>query len=522
MVWRRKRRYRKPRRSRWRGHRRRLYWRRKHHWPHRRRRRYFRPRTAPVRYYPSRRRKRISVRGWEPLGNICPGDAASAEATPYLDLDMLDLDITKADQSSGDQWGQWHGQWGHHFFTLRALLLRAKYYFNYWSSDWEGYDYIAFKGGKIWLPRMPGFSWIFYLDPSIQSNPKDTEAPEKKYTFDKSWVHPGIFLNRPGSRLMISTFQQPYRSFFRRMNVRPPSGWEGVYRIDQALDYLLFHWSWTTCNLTSSFYDFYCQRRRKAGEAREADKCTQRPWFMGEKETWEKYNSAFSHEPAFGIAKKVINSINTLKQDTRAAWVSRKNYLKSDCIDAPATGKVPSNFHNWGPFLPQNVLTDYVSGNSVYFRYKLFFKVSGDSLYRRLPSQPCKDAVIPPAPGSTENPCGEIQTRSILKKRSPATIYDILPGDLDEGGLLTDRAYRRITGSSGPDHPTAMVSVPHRRVPSRKRVRIREPIGVCKRKRARQLIRVLLGGGDQSGGGGPPPNPPPLAEPLDLLLNFPK
>nr|WCS65885.1 ORF1 [Torque teno Leptonychotes weddellii virus 1] len=521
MVWRRKKRYRRPRRSRWRGRRRHQYWRR-HHWPYRRRRRHYRHRTATVRYYPSRRRKRISVRGWEPLGNICPGDSASAEATPYLDLDQLDLPINTTDQTDTTKYGQWHGQWGHHFFTLRSLMLRAKYYFNYWSGDWEGYDYVQFLGGRIWLPRMPGFSWMFYLDPSIQSNPKE-DAPEKKYKYDTSWVHPGIFLNRPGGRLMISTFQQPYRSFFRRLNVKPPPGWEGVYRIDQALDYLLLHWSWTTCNLTSSFYDFYCQRKRQAGQAKQADKCTQRPWFMGEKAQWDAINELQKwSDPPFKMAKDTINNINTLKQDTRAAWVNRKRYLKSDCTDAAAVSTVPSNFHNWGPFLPQNVLTDYVSGNSVYFRYKFWFKVSGDSLYRRLPSQPCKDAVIPPAPGTSENPCGEIQARSILKKRKCPTIYDILPGDLDEGGLPTDRAYRRITGSSGIDQPTAMVSVPHRRDPPRKRVRIREPFGVRKRKRARQLIRLLLGGRGEPGGGGPPPNPPPVTEPLDLLLNFPK
>nr|ASA49049.1 ORF1 [Torque teno Leptonychotes weddellii virus 1] len=522
MVWRRKKRYRKPRRSRWRGRRKHLYWRRRHHWPYRRRRRYHRHRTATVRYYPSRRRKRISVRGWEPLGNICPGDAASAEATPYKDLDEYEIDIENTDQSSSNKYGQWHGQWGHHFFTVRSLLLRAKYYFNYWSSDWEGYDYIQFRGGRIWLPRMPGFSWIFYLDPSIQSNPKESD-PEPKYKYDTSWVHPGILLNRPGSRLMISTFQQPYKSFFRSLLVKPPSGWEGVYRIDQAMDYLLFHWSWSTCNLTSSFYDFYCQRRRQAREndPRKADKCTQRPWFMGEKDQWSQMGK-FITDGYAKMCKDTLNIIRMNKQDTRAVWVNRKKYIKSDCIDTAAKDNAPSNFHNWGPFLPQNVLTDYVSGNSVYFRYKLWFKVSGDSLYRRLPSQPCKDAVIPPAPGTSENPCGKIPTRSILKRRTPPTIYDILPGDLDEGGLLTDRAYRRITGSSGPDQPTAMVTVPHRRVPSRKRVRIREPIGVCKRKRARQLIRHKRGGGEEDGGGGPPPDPPPVTEPLDLLLNFPK
>nr|WCS65765.1 ORF1 [Torque teno Leptonychotes weddellii virus 1] len=508
MAYYRRKRYRKPRRPRWRSYRRKFY-RRRHHGRHHFRRRYPRLRTATVRYYPSRRRKRISVRGWEPLGNICPKDGASAEATPYNDLDVPGYDITKTCPNKA----QWHGQWGHHFFTFRSLLERSKFYFNYWSGDWEGYDYLSFRGGYVWLPRMPGFSWMFYLDPAIQSNPKEPE-PEDKYKADKTWVHPGIFLNRPGARLILSSLQSKGRNFYRKMKIRPPSAWEGNYRMDAAMDYLLFHWAWTTCNVTSPFYDFYCQW--KTGQT--SDMCEQTPWFMCD-QNWDRYKD----KQWAAAAKDIYQNIDRFHQDKRAAWVNRKKYLKSDCANTDYDKNAgPGNTHNWGPFLPQNVLLSYSNGYSLYFRYKLFFKVSGDSLYRRLPSYPCKDTVIPPAPGSKDNPCPEISPRSILKRRTPASIYDILPGDLDEGGLLTDRAYRRITGSSGADEPTAMVTVPHRRDPPRKRVRIREPIGIRKRKRARELIRLLLGGRGEPGGGGPPPNPPPIEEPLDLLLNFPK
>nr|WCZ58217.1 ORF1 [Torque teno Leptonychotes weddellii virus 1] len=518
MVFRR-RRHRRPRRSRWRGKRRPFYWRRKYHRGHGRwRRRYPRQRTATVRYYPSRRRKRISVRGWEPLGNICPGDSAKAEATPYLDLDVEDYNIFESNSDKNS--AQWHGQWGHHFFTFKSLLLRAKYYFNYWSGDWEGYDYLSFRGGYIWLPRMPSFSWMFYLDNSIQSNPKDgTGIPERKYDSEKSWIHPGILLNRPGSRLMISTLQSRKGAFYRKLKVRPPAAWEGQYRMDVAQDFLLFHWGWTTVNLTSSFYDFFCQRKKAATTA---DQCLQNPWFMGEGESFNQAQNNWNNNEAKVNSLTVKNNLLKFKYDTRAAWINRKLYVKSDCSNTGSSDHIPGNFHNWGPFLPQNVLFDLSFGNSVYFRYKLYFKVSGDSLYRRLPSQPCKASVIPPCPGYTDNDCPEIQTRSILKKRKPPTIYDILPGDLDEHGILTERAYERITGSNRDKLSTPMVSIPYRGDPPRKRVRIREPLGVRKRKRARELIRILLERRGDARGGGPPPNPPPVAEPLDLLLNFPK
>nr|ASA48793.1 ORF1 [Torque teno Leptonychotes weddellii virus 1] len=507
----RRRRWRKPRRSRWRTYRRKRYWRRPHrrHW---RRRRYIRPRTATVRYYPSRRRKRISVRGWEPLGNVCASDIASSEATPYIDLDMYDL--SPLENNIGNFKGVWHGTWGHHFFTLRSLLIRAKYYFNYWSSDWEGYDYVKFLGGYIWIPRMTYFSWIFYLDSSIQSNPKEEGTPENKYKYEKSWLHPGILLNRPGSKLMISSLQQPYRPFYRRIKVTPPSAWEGNYRMDAAMDYLLFHWGWTTCNVTASFFDFYCQRKRSTTQN---DTCPQTPWFIHDT-CWEKKSS---QNAAFKPIENIYDNINKRHLDPRSVWVNRRMYIKSDCVNTPnATNQVAANCHNWGPFLPQNVILETSTGNSLYFRYKLFFEVSGDSLYRRQPSQPCKDGVIPPAPGA-ESACPEVSTHSIYKRRRrPSSIYDILPGDLDSDGMLTERAYERITGIDRCDEPTRMGDVPDR-VPPRKRVRFRLADRRVERRK-RELIRILLGRRDQPRGGGPPPSPPPIEEPLDLLLNFPK
>nr|ASA48493.1 ORF1 [Torque teno Leptonychotes weddellii virus 1] len=513
----RRRRHRWPRRSRYRGRRRHLYWRRRRYprWHRWRRRRHLRPRTASVRYYPSRRRKRISVRGWEPLGNVCPGIPASSEATPYKDLDVESLDIFDEEGT-----GQWQGTWGHHFFTFNALLRRSQYYFNTFSSDWEGYDYLRFLGGKIWIPRMPGFTWMFGVDSSIQSNPKES-GPEEKYKWEKTWIHPGILLNRPGTKLMISTVQAHNRSFFRQIGVKPPAAWEGNYRMDVAKDFLLFHWYWTVCNMTSSFYDFYCQRKRLKDQP---DQCIQRPWFMGEKSQWQN-KSKF--QPT-NLAQKLHDNLQKRSYvDKRAAWVNRTLYEKSDCTNTPlSTSHIPGNFHNWGPFLPQSVLLDIATGNSLYFRYKLFFEVSGDTLYRRLPSHPCKDSVIPPAPGTSDDPCPQVSTHSILKKRKPPpSIYDILPGDLDEDGIITERAYERITGPDRCDQSTSMVSIPNRGDPPRKRVRFREPIGIRKRrkrKRARELLRLLLGRRGESRGGGPPPSTPPVAEPLDLLLNFPK
>nr|WCS65382.1 ORF1 [Torque teno Leptonychotes weddellii virus 1] len=514
-LYRRRKRWRKPRRSRWRRGRRYLYRRGRFHWRrYHGRRRHFRSRTAPVRYYPSRRRKRISVRGWEPLGNLCISDIASSEANPYDDLDKESSDPRKSECNQGS--AKWHGTWGHHFFTMHNLLIRSKYYFNYWSSDWEGYDFMQFLGAHIWLPRMPFVDWIFGADSSIQSNPTE-QGPEAKYRNEKSWFHPGILLNRPGSKLMLSTAKASKKPFYRHLYVKPPSNWEGVHRMDQGLNYLLFHWYWTVCNLTSPFFDFYCERTRKG----EPDTCTQTPWFICEQTAWEKAET--QRVPGLDKCKNSYMRIDTRKQDPRSIWVNRDAYLKSDCTNVESTSHVPANFHNWGPFLPQNVITDRTYQSSFYFRYKIYFKVSGDTIFRRLPSAPCKDATIPGAPGFDDKNCGEISTRSILKrKKRPLSISDILPGDLDSDGILTERAYQRIVRSHRDYQPAGMGDLTCR-LPPTKRVRIREPPGIRKRKRARQLIQLLLGGRGEPGGGGPPPNPPPIrGEPLDLLLNFPK
>nr|ASA48697.1 ORF1 [Torque teno Leptonychotes weddellii virus 1] len=503
----RKRRWRRPRRPRWRGRRKHLYRRRRYHWPHRRwRRRHFGLRTATVRYYPSRRRKRISVRGWEPLGNVCFGDDASSEATPYLDLDQNYIDPLNYTPK-----GKWNGQWGHHFFTVRNLLYRSQYYFNYWSSDWEGYDYISFKGGYIWIPRMPYFSWMFGLDPSIQSNPKQQES-DAKYTNEKTWFHPGIFLNRPGTKLMLSSSQQPNRPFFRRLRVIPPSAWEGNYRVDQGMDFLLFHWFWSTCNMTSSFFDIYCQRKRSMDSG--ADTCPQVPWFIDDR------GFKVLPDDKKGKAKEVYNRINTFKYDPRSVWVDRQLYLKSDCVNTQSqTSHIPSNTHNWGPFLPQNVILSSTTGNSLYFRYKLFFKVSGESIYRRVPSRPCETGGIPPAPGEGPKDCPDFPPRSMLKR--PASIYVIFPGDLVSDGILGERAYERLSRPDRFSRWSSLEGYLSDQRPS-KRVRFREPLGVRKRKRARHILRLLLGRRGEPRGGGPPPDPPPVTEPLDLLLNFPK
>nr|WCS66149.1 ORF1 [Torque teno Leptonychotes weddellii virus 3] len=501
MVFRRRRK-RWPRRGRWRGRRRRYYWRRRgYHWYHRRRRGHFRHRHAAVTYTPSHRHKTLVVRGWEPLGNVCVDTIAKTEATPYLDLDAPMTINESTGLKSAPTNAKWSGSWGHHWFTLRTLLQRSQFYFNTFSSDWQGWDYVAFRGGYIWLPRNTVTSWMFYYDKTIQTN---TTEMTNKYKNDKTWFHPAIWLNRPGTVLIPSLHLQRTARLWKRVRIRPPPIWEGQYRMDQALDFILTHWGWTVTDLEHAFYDIWCESIDTL--KRTTNICNQEPWFI-------------PPDSGGGVKEKAAH-LNFKKKnptaDPRSIWVDRSHYLKSDCANQ---GTVQPNNANWGPFLPQGVAFSAGREVSFFFRYKFYFKLSGDSVYRRLPAGPA-ETTVPPAPLNSEFTGGEVPSRSILKKRKkPLSIYDILPGDLDEGGILTDRALARITGSlhSGDD-----VRTPHK--PPNKRVKFY----ISPRQRRKRILRVIsklrgaMGGRDQPGGGGPPPSPPRRREPLDLLLNFPK
>nr|WCS66093.1 ORF1 [Torque teno Leptonychotes weddellii virus 2] len=436
------------RRRRW--GRRRRYSRHFPRWSHRwRRRRRFRYRTASVRYHPSRRRKILVVRGWEPLGNVCQDTLAKDEAKPYNQLDM-DFDKVKNMDCGRD----WQGSWGHHYFTFELLVKRASIYFAQFSSDWRSYDYLQFLGGYIWLPRQIYIDYMFYLDYDLK-----TGSMDQMYEKTKTWFHPGILLNTPGAHLIGSPHRLGLRSGFKRINVKPPSNWEGLYNIPDAIKYIFVHWAWTWIDLEMSFMDSYCVRKTSSGGGDST--CQLDPWFAGCK-----------------VHNAVIQDDSNKDTDPRAGWVDRTKYTRPH---QPRCDNVePQNIKHWGPFCPAKIGLKVPGERSIWFKYKFFFKLSGESVYRALPT-PAGSDLVPGAPSSTIGNHGEeIQTRSILKR--PQTESDILPGDLDSDGILTDEALARITGSGGGRQSTLLVP---------KRVRFRLP-GHHRKRRIRHLLRRLL------------------------------
>nr|WCS66085.1 ORF1 [Torque teno Leptonychotes weddellii virus 2] len=437
-IWRRRYRYSRPFR-RW-SHRR---WGRRH-------RRHFRHRYAAVRYCPSKRHKRLIVSGWEPLGNICATTTACSEAKPYKIFECEEKNIQTTAQQMNRTY-EWQGSWGHHYFSFAGLLARSQLFFNVFSTDWRSYDYLQFLGGYVWLPRQMYLDWMFYVDYDLQD--KVTSEMMDKYSNAKTWFHPGILMNRKGAVIVGSPHRFGLKTMFRKLRIRPPANWEGLYNLPDALHYIFFHWVWTWVDLEQSFMDSDAVKHDK-NLTDDTKPCEEVPWWLG------------------GIDSK--QPIVPKGFDKRSAWVDREKY----CCEKPRkyTDKNDS-YARWGPFCPYTYGFPYTQSRSLWFKYKFFFKLSGDSVYRRPPT-PSSAEIIPPAPGQQQACNGvKIPTSSILKKR-PLTPSDILPGDLDSDGILKESPLRRIISSHRDRQPTMLVP---------KRVRFR----IGKRDRQRKINRIL-------------------------------
>ncbi|AJA71660.1 ORF1 [Seal anellovirus 7] len=424
----------------------------------------------------TQKHKYITVTGWEPLGNCCVTDSAGSEAKPYDDLDK---DVSTWCKQSNN--AVWHGTFGHHYLTWGLLVQRAQYYFCKFSSDYRGYDYLSFCGGYIWLPYLYA-PYMFWLDPCI-IDPQEKVMNFSLYNKDSSWFHPGIFMNRKGARFIPPSYQTYTHHLYKRLRVPRPPTWEGVYTIPAATQYILTHWAWTTVTTNTAFFDGACN------QSGQTSTCEAVPWFMkghtptGEfkkkLETWKtNTNSGAENLDCYG--------------DPRSWWVNRRKY-----DDKTST---TCNEDNWGPFLPSKGtgtgVTKQYDSISFWFRYRFKFKVSGDSIYTRIPSRTATE-VISEAPG----PKPKIQARSILKTRPP-DLGDILAGDLDEDGILTDEGLERIIRSHPGRQPAGVEADPDQL--QQRRVRLRHDPGVRKRRLRRLLSGLGLGRRTQVRGEAPP------------------
>lgn len=219
-------------------------------------------------------------------------------------------------------------------------------------------------------------------------------------------------MNTPRSHIIFPPWNYKHLKMYK-IRIRPPPGWIGMQRFPEAMSYICCHWIWTICDFEHAFYDIYCDRQGQGN----IDTCQQAPW-------WASNN--------YVLGK----------------WVDRTLYDNTGC----STDK-----HNWGPFLPQGIAG--AEQCSLFFRYKLKFKLSGNAIWRPLPRQFQSEGLVPDpqGPNGPQRKRKSSDTKLSHKKKRrveqacPKSTSDIWPGDLDSDGILTDRAYSRITADNTRD-----------------------------------------------------------------------
>lgn len=324
--------------------RRRRRWRRGRYYPRYRRplrrhrfwRRHRQVRTLNVTENVPQRHRLVIVRGWEPLGNVCPGTGAKIQAEPYAAVEP----------ALGGQ-GKFQGTWGFHYFTLANLLNRAYANWCTFSDNWSSFDYIKFLRMNVRIIPTLGQTWMINFDQYLQT--KNVLSGEQNN--ENQWIHPGVLLNTPKTHIIFNPAKFKRRRLYK-IPIKPPPGWKGYERLPGAMDYVLTHWSWTWCDLENAFYD-WCP----CNNTSDRTQCVANPWWG------------------------VTNRSNQ--------WVNRTKY--ADCI------KGQSKNETWGPFLPGNNCER--PAFSAYFLYTIYFKFAGDSLWRPLPTSFNREGMVPPAPG---------------------------------------------------------------------------------------------------------------------------
>lgn len=379
-------------------------------------------RLRAVRQVVPLRQKTIYVSGWEPLGNVCNTDTAKSRATPYCSIE-------KPENEQCNQ-GQWHGTWGYHFHTWYNLILRSEARWCRFSSDWQSYDYMKFLGGTVWIPQMEDLCLMFNADPYLLSS-HFAGKENKEATKEETWIHPGYLLHAPGTHLIMNR-RLHHQTRFYKIKIKVPTAWDSWAPIKGVRDWITWFWVWTWWDPQRAFFDPCADLSKGA--------CAAEPWW---------------------------GQANYLDK-----WVDRSQY--------ETTGG--NQQKTWGPFLPPKNCSGQET--SFWFKYKLKFKVGGESLWAPVPRDPIEQGYIPGAPGlGARRPAGEIQphSRAFGGQTIPRTPHDILPGDL-AGGILHDEALERITrrdeetGESGE--------------PPRKRVKLGPP-GHLPRDLNRVLLRIL-------------------------------
>lgn len=304
------------------------------------------------------------------------------------------------------------GGYGGAWFTLGGLCLRARQGMCIFDKKLSGFTWIKFLGGTITL--MPGW------DVSYLFRWQDHHGSSEEHNKERKWNTPGVLLNQKGT-IAVMAKQHTNCCKFKKIRIRRPPGWSlNWVDIDTFYDTLLGGYFWTVFD---PWNPVGARPVNDQGEAK--DKPSEQ-----DKESKMSYKNKWWNE-------KTCSNNN----DPLPLWCNRKCYNKLWNDDEKGWNWwniVVGTGQNWwtnspplyAPFLPPVIPTSKT--NTLWFRYKFYFKLAGRTIQSHVPDWPITEIDNPP--GDT---CKITNCKTCIQ-----------PEDLDEDGILTERALRRITGTN--------------------------------------------------------------------------
>ncbi|AYP28856.1 MAG: ORF1 protein [Anelloviridae sp.] len=388
---------------------RRHHFRRRRYYPRRRRYRHRRRSTEVLREHKPRKQKWITVYGWEILG-VCGTtwfwtDQGKLEYRqniknnqPVSHLSELGILTTNAKPNftGGEKCEFKHfcGGHGQATITLAGLAERARLGMARFSENFEGYTWIKFLGAKFQLVPANEVDYLFKLNNRAPYKTDPEKAAETK------WNHPANLLLHRGVRV-VESIQRSKCCKWKTIKYKPPTEFEGWYDIDNFASFQLLQYMWTTISLTNPMGIAPYAQTGLPNE--DTGQIVNKWWKEGCTD-----KSSNLHIPQW-IDRVTYDSAFLTKNENK--WW---NNIFSD------TGKPKHS-----PFCPPVFTTTHP--NTLWCRYKFWFKVGGSTIQNYLPLYPIQEIGPPPSTCSTS-------CTACIKE-----------GDLDPDGILTESSYRRIT-----------------------------------------------------------------------------
>nr|WBM82650.1 MAG: ORF1 [Torque teno polar bear virus 16] len=425
-------------------------YRRRRRWLPRRRRRFGRRRSVPVRQYRPRKTTHLTVRGWEFLGqlgteityNWVPEDNEKPGGEGKWSIDLTDVaptnkevvylqtlipdapaDYTRcSDRFAFRNTSHWDfvGGFGAARFTFRTLLIRALLGFARFSTSLKGWSFIKFKGFSFKLNRGKTIDYLFRASTHIGREDVET-----------SLIHPASFLNLPFVKWVQSVFRTKCckSPVVRR---KPDISIYGWHDIEDFQNMLLARYEWTA-------FDPNNPLGKNPNITKQLKAPIKNDWMQ---ETNANYSGNRGVVPQMSTyCPKWLN-----RKDYDSAFVNYINFCQQDQKTKRAwwewdlENEEQANKQNWdkdtglgrvSPFLP--TLMPAERPETLWFQYIFKFQLGGAGIGRYPPSYPIREA----------DTCGPCPNQSGCSAACDACIDP--KKDLDSWGLLTKKAYERIT-----------------------------------------------------------------------------